>query len=435
MRFAPVKIFLAILFGCLVVLSGGLESGRADDEPSPSVSAPLTVAGEAGGGVSSLFPAEEIGRAKQYQKKRLAVTVNRILLDIVFLSFILFSGAALFFEGLSGRLARGRYFRKLLLFASAIVLLYWIVSFPLDLQRFRLERIYGLTPLTLEGWGWIVLKSRGITLPLFLFTIAVVYRFILWHQRAWWIPAGAAVSALMLVLTVAAPVVIYPFFGSFQPLDDPGLESRLVGMLEKSGLERPEILVVDSHRRTARANAYFTGLGNTERVILFDTLVNEFPTAEVESVLAHELGHYRKHHTFWGWLLAAAGVFALFYAVSRVLSRARRIPRLGITNEWDVAGIPLFLLLVVIVLTLTLPLRNLVSRSFERAADRFALALTGNPEAFISTQQRLVLRNLSDPRPHPLVEFIFYSHPPAEERINMARERIPPEKIDEQPPT
>ena len=374
-------------------------------------------------GAEDFFSPDEIHRAESYRKKRLVFHVNRLILKITFLIFIVFSGAGLFLERLSDRLTRGRYFSKLFVLTGGILVCYWLISFPLDLQRFRLDRSVDLTPLAFSEWIWILGKSRVVFLLLFLAIIGVVYRCILWNQRKWWIPAGVVISLAVFMIMFLAPVIIDPLFARFQPLDNPEIEKRINRLLnQEQRIERPVILVTDSHRRTARANAYFTGLGKTRRVVLYDTLLDYFPAGEVESVLAHELGHFRAHHTWKGGLIVSLGVFFLVFLLSRVLLRARTIPRLGITNTWDAAGIPVLLLATVAALVLTLPLRNCISRHFEREADRFALSLTKNPQDFITAQRRLALRNLSDPFPHPLVAALLSSHPPAGERIRMALE-------------
>ncbi|MDD5222908.1 MAG: M48 family metallopeptidase [bacterium] len=370
----------------------------------------------------AFFTPEQVIRAKSYQRARLFLGLNRIFLEIAFLLFLVLSGVSLFFESIFHRLAGGRYFLKLIFFAAAAILVYFIISFPLDWQSFRVEQAFQLSHQNVSAWITDLLKSKLIFLVFFLITIVILYRFIIWDQDKWWIPAGIVVSALILFLIFLAPVILDPLFGNFDPLPSGSLKTRIELLTHKAGIDNPLILVEDSHRRTAKANAYFTGLGKTQRVVLYDNLIEQFFPEEVESVLAHELGHYKKHHTWKGGILAALLTFPLFYFLSLVLKFARRIPRLGIHNSWEVSGLPLMLLALVLVTLLSLPAQNWVSRTWEREADCYALELTRDADSFISSERRLALKNLSDPAPSPLIVNIFYTHPPVMERIRMAAE-------------
>jgi len=373
-------------------------------------------------GVFSYFTPAQVRLAKSYQRARLFLGLNRILLEIAFLIFLVLSGVSLFFESVFHRLARGRYFLKLIFFATAIILVFSLISFPLDWQSFRVEQAFQLSHQSFSAWIADLLKFKLIFLIIFLITIVIIYRLIIWDQDKWWIPTGIVVSALILFFVFLAPLILDPLFGKFDPLPPGPLKSRIELLTAKAGIENPRILVVDSHRRTAKANAYFTGLGKTQRVVLYDNLIEQFFPEEVESVLAHELGHYKKHHTWKGGIIAALLTFPLFYFLFLTLKYACRIPRLGIRNDWEVSGLPLLLLALVLITFLSLPAQNWVSRSWEREADRYALELTLDPDAFISSERRLALKNLSDPTPSPLVVNIFYTHSPVMERIKMAQE-------------
>ena len=390
--------------------------------PTPTLNLRRPVTPENSSGVFTYFTPQQVRLAKAYQHAQLFLGLNRIFLEITFLLFLVLSGISLFFESAFHRLAGGRYFLKLIFFATAIILVFSIISFPLDWKSFRVENAFQLSHQNFSAWMTELLKSKLIFLAVFLLTIVILYRLIIWNQDKWWIPAGIAVSALILFVIFLAPVILDPLFGKFDPLPSGPLKTRIELLAEKVGIENPLILVVDSHRRTAKANAYFTGLGKTQRVVLYDNLIEQLFPEEIESVLAHELGHYKKHHTWKGGILAALLTFPLFYFLSLVLKFARRIPRLGIHNSWEVSGLPLLLLALALVTLLSLPAQNWVSRNWEREADRYALELTRDPDAFISSERRLALKNLSDPTPSPVIANIFFTHPPVMERIKMARE-------------
>jgi STE24 endopeptidase len=178
----------------------------------------------------------------------------------------------------------------------------------------------------------------------------------------------------------------------------------------------------DASRRTTKGNAYFTGLGATKRIVIYDTLVRRSDPEEVELVLAHEMGHW-KHADIWkGIGLSLIGLFVALWVGARAVEWAARRPVFHLAGPADVAGLPVFLLAVSLLSLASMPLQNAISRHFEREADRASLVLTGNPAAFIRSEVSLARSNLSDlTPPRPLV-WLFYSHPPVMARIRMAEE-------------
>jgi STE24 endopeptidase len=177
-------------------------------------------------------------------------------------------------------------------------------------------------------------------------------------------------------------------------------------------------------KQTKEANAMFTGLGNTKRIILGDNLVNEYTPDEIEVVIAHEMGHNLLHHVWkiiaLSSVMAAIGFLLIHLTGNRIINRFRS--RLKIENMADVAGLPLFLLIFSIYGIITLPVMPAYSRHIERQADQFALNLTHNKEAFISAMEKLGYDNLSNPNPSPIIEFLLYDHPPISKRIKYAEE-------------
>jgi len=177
---------------------------------------------------------------------------------------------------------------------------------------------------------------------------------------------------------------------------------------------------MDASRRTRKGNAYFTGLGHTKRIVVYDTLLAGSGAEEVELVVAHEIGHWKAAHIWKGIGLSFLGMGIMLWCGARVLEWAARRGSFHLAGPADVAGLPLFLLVLFILHLVSLPIQSGISRSFERQADRTSLALTGNAAAFIRSEVQLARSNLADLTPHPAVVWLLYTHPPVAERIRMA---------------
>jgi STE24 endopeptidase len=281
----------------------------------------------------------------------------------------------------------------------------------------------------------------------------------------WWWAVGATLSvALGFFYAYLMPEVINPLFNTFTPLRDQDLVKRVRALAARAGVPVENVLVMDASRQGRHTNAYFTGIGPTRRIVLYDTLLRPLDTLppesaarvvgllataalpgpgavvgpveagavvtghrlqvaeEIESILAHEIGHWQHQHIFKGILLAGLGAYVGLYLVSRILCWAVRRAPFALRSPSDPAGIPLVLLLSVLGAWVVLPVENLVGRHFERQADASALELAGQPRAFIAAEKRLVRDNLGNVAPTPFSVWLFATHPPAVERIQMAEE-------------
>jgi STE24 endopeptidase len=242
--------------------------------------------------------------------------------------------------------------------------------------------------------------------------------------RTWWIYVSVVFIIFTIVLVNLAPILIMPLFNVYTPLPEGELRDRLVKLSAKANVEVGDIFTMDMSKQTKKANAMFTGLGNTKRIVLGDNLVDEFTTDEIEVVIAHEMGHNLLRHIWQGILfsavLAAIGFFIIHLTGPRIINRFKN--RLKIENMADVASLPLILLIFSIYSIITMPITPAFSRHLERQADKFALDMTQNKEAFISTMNELAYMNLSDPNPSPVIEFLLYDHPPISKRIRFAEE-------------
>lgn len=281
-----------------------------------------------------------------------------------------------------------------------------------------LERRYGLSTERLSSWLGDQAKSLAIGLVLGGSAASIVYSFIRWSPERWWLPAGLVFAVLIVGLTNLVPVLLLPLFYSVKPLKHDRLRARLIALAERAGARVLGAYEWGLAAKTRKANAALAGWGATRRILVSDTMLADYMDDEIEVVLAHELAHH-VHGDIWkGIAFESVLVMVGFYAASQAL--ARLAGPIGLRGVGDVAGLPLLLLVAGLVSLGTVPLAHAMSRGFERSADRFALDLTRNPAAFISAMRRLGAQNLAEERPSRIVQWLFYSHPPIQERIAAA---------------
>jgi STE24 endopeptidase len=285
-------------------------------------------------------------------------------------------------------------------------------------QGFVLERRYGLATEKKRHWLADHAKASGLGLGFGVAGAVFIYALLRWSPAWWWLGAAAGCSLVAIGLTIAGPVVLLPMFYHSKPLDREPLRARLVSLAGRVGVP-----VVDAYEwrlsdRTRRANAALAGLGATRRILVSDTLLADYSDDEIEVILAHELAHHAYHDIWNGIGFEAVLMLAGFFAGGSVL--ARLAPAAGLRDSADVAGLPLVALGVLGVSLAGVPVANALSRALERRADRLALDLTRNPASFATAMRRLAAQNLAEERPSGLARWLFYSHPPVAERIDMA---------------
>lgn len=304
-------------------------------------------------------------------------------------------------------------------YVAGLIFITELSSLPLAFYGgFVIEQRYGLSKEHIGGWLKDQAKSLAIGLILGAGAASLVYGFIRASPGQWWLPAGLIFALVIVGLTNLAPVVLVPLFYTIKPLGKDTLRARLVALAERAGARVLDAYEWGLGEKTRKANAALAGIGSTRRILVSDTMLAEYSDEEIEVVLAHEIAHH-VHGDIWkGIAFEAALVLAGFYAAALVLERS--VERLGLTGPDDVAGLPLLLLTAGAVSIVMVPAAHAMSRSYERSADRFALELTKNPQAFISAMRRLGQQNLAEEDPSTLTQWLFHSHPPIRERIAAA---------------
>ncbi|MEO8287759.1 MAG: M48 family metallopeptidase [Chloroflexota bacterium] len=305
------------------------------------------------------------------------------------------------------------------LYGVALGAIFVVLTLPLDFYSgYILPRRYGLLTQSAAGWVVDTVKNLALGAAFGLVGIEVLYWVLRSFPDYWW----AIISLLLWLFTVVmaqlAPVLIMPIFYKFRPLDDPELVSRLTALADRAGAKVRGVYVMDMSSRTTTANAMLAGLGSTRRIILGDTLLRDYSHDEIETILAHELAHHVHNDLLKGLAAQAVIIPVSMWVASVLLSWG--VDQFGFRGIDDVAALPLLIAALSIFGLLTMPAANLLSRSMERAADRYALETTHNRAAFRSVMLKLANQNLSDMDPPAWVRFLFYSHPPISERVRMA---------------
>ena len=295
------------------------------------------------------------------------------------------------------------------------------LTLPLSLiGGFWLPRRYGLHHQSFVRWTMDRVKAGSIAAILGGAAVLVVYA-LLRSTPWWWLWAAAVLFAGQVLIAFVTPIWLVPLFYRLIPLPEGDLRTRLLRLSGRAGVPAIGVWIADQSRRSRTANAAVVGLGRTRRIILFDTLVKEFPPDEVEAVLAHELGHHAAGDVWRGLAVQGVLTVAAMWVADRGLVAGAGA--LGLFGPADVAGLPLLGLLTMAVSLLALPLVNGWSRRIETRADDFALELTRNPTPFVGAMERLAELNLAERKPHLLKELMLYSHPSVDRRVARARAR------------
>ena len=356
--------------------------------------------------------------AARYHRLQRRLSLLGFVVSAAYLLALLFTPEGRVFARWSAGAAESRW-AQVGLVTVVLVGVHTALTFPLGLIRgYWLPKRFGLLHQPLGGWLMDRVKAALIGSALGLAAIEMVYA-LLALTPLWWLWTSAVFFVAQVALAAVLPIWIAPLFYRLTPLADARLGERLLAVACRAGVEAIGVFVADQSRKSRTANAAVVGLGRTRRIVLFDTLLSDFPPEEIESVLAHELGHHVHGDVRRGLLVNGAVRLVTFWLAALALDAG--VPLFGLDGRADPAGLP-WLALVLMALTLVqLPLANGFSRWLERRADDFALATTGDAPAFIAAMERLGRLNLAEPSPSRFRELVFYSHPALERRIARAR--------------
>lgn len=374
--------------------------------------------------VDGEFTAERLSEAKQYGRDQLRCSLAALLLDLLILAVITFWIAGPLDDWLQASLGLTNRWARLTAFFMAVIGINLVGTFWLSWYGgFFLEHKYQLSRQSFSRWLQRYGLQQLLATVLGLLLVLGLYATFSLAGQLWWIVAAFATFVVTVILGQLTPVLILPLFYKIEQLEEGELGERFRRLAAGTGLRIEGIYRMQLSRETVKANAMLAGLGQTRRVILGDTLLDEFGPDEIEVVLAHEIGHHVHRHIVK--MVAAGFIYSLgtFFACDLILNWWASAHDQPLSyGQLPVSYLTLIMLVVSLGSTLLGPLQNAISRHYERQCDRYALDRTGLPAAYQSAFRKLAQLNKADPDPHPWEVFLFHDHPPINERLAMAEE-------------
>jgi STE24 endopeptidase len=368
---------------------------------------------------NDLIPVEtDSPEARAYNRVRRWLGIADFGVGFIFLIFLLLTGWSGWLRDLAFRIGLQNYSLALFIYLLLLLAASKVIGSGLDYYGFRLERRFNLSTQKFSSWIWDEAKGFLVGLVLGGIVVELLYFTIRQWPLHWWVLAWASFMALFIVLAQLAPVVLFPIFYKFEPLESEDLRRRLVVLSERAGTRVRGVYRWKLSEKSKKANAALTGLGATRRIILADTLLDNYTPDEIEAVLAHELGHHVHRHILKSIFVQAAITLAGFWAANWVLHYA--VDQRMFESMSDFADLPLLVLVATVLSFLLMPALNAYSRFNERQADRYAFESIASVEPFISSMNKLAEQNLAERTPSKWVEWFFHSHPAISSRLAAA---------------
>lgn len=410
-------LFRLVGLACLTILFASAVKAQ-DTVATPRDTANQGLSRDTTPGFGEMTP-ERRAQAIEYSDIRNRFFFISTAYSLAVLALLLFSGwSARMRAWAERRISRplGTWFLYFLLLSLVLV----VLDLPFDYYTgFVLEHTYGHSNQSFGEWIWDLAKGEAVSYVFGGLVAFLVYVAIRRMGRRWWLWVGGCTAPVVAFFIVIAPVVIAPMFNKFSPLANVGLRDKILGLAAQAGISDSRVFEVDASKQSNKYNAYVTGLFGSKRIVLYDTILKDLTDDEILFVMAHEIGHYKMHHMWFG--VAGVTAFVLFAAwlIHRLVGGMlrRHGTRWRFTTLGDFASFPLLAGLLLIFSFLFMPASNAVSRHFEHRADEYGLALTQNREAAAKAFEKLAARNLSNPDPSPFIEFWLYDHPTIKDRV------------------
>ncbi len=367
--------------------------------------------------IHPLLDKDKQEQAKCYEKENRLLGLAGTLLSLAILLLFYYSGFSAFLS--QGPLG-GPLVLTYIFYIAVFQFCVFFISLPLSFySEYTHEHKWNFSNHTIKSWFWE--KTKSFFVGLVLIWIVLGLLFWIWDvlPQYWWLAAGLGMALFSVVLATIFPVVILPIFNKYTPVEDRELTDALEKILNQGGLKSSGFFKEDMSRQTKKENAFLAGLGRTRRVVLGDNLMDNMNVQEVTTILAHEVGHYKHRHIWKGVALGTVQQFIVFFIVHMIMRFF--FPQFLSSPQWNLTLFPYFIILVSGISGFLFgPLSQVVSRYFERQADRYALNISKNREAFSSALAGIANRNLSNAYPQRWVKILYYSHPPIGERLELA---------------
>lgn len=360
--------------------------------------------------------------ARRYNSIRRWLGIADFVIGFAFLVVLLVTGWSSWLRDLAYRLGFKNYSLSLFMYLLLLLVISKVLGAGLDYYGFRLERRYKLSNQRFRSWIWDEAKGFLVGLAMGAVVVELLYFTLRQWPQNWWLLAWFLFMVLFVVLAQLAPVVLFPIFYKFEPLDDEDLRRRLVVLSERAGTRVRGVYRWKLSEKSKKANAALTGLGATRRIILADTLLDNYTPDEIEAVLAHELGHHVHRHILKSILVQAGITLLGFWAANWALHYSIDRRLFAFDELSDFANLPLLALVSVVLSFVLMPALNAYSRYNERQSDRYAFEAIATVEPFISAMNKLAEQNLAERTPSKWVEWFFHSHPSISRRLAAAEE-------------
>jgi len=361
---------------------------------------------------------QEHDKARAYHRVKRILFYFTLVYDSGLLLAFQLSGLSLAVAGWAGRVSGNIWISNALylsVFCAAAYVLHWPLDFFKD---FVWEHRFGLSNQRWFAWLWDEVKRALISFVFILFFVECLYFVLRIFPQRWWLGAAGVWLFLSLFLARIMPNIIIPLFYNYKRIDNEQLRERILDLFKRCRVTVEDVFAIDFSAKTKKANAFVCGLGRKRRVVLTDNLLDGFESSEIESVVAHELGHYVGKDVIKLIAVNTLVIMGAFFVTDLVLKRV--LAGMGGLSITQIATWPLLALSLMVLGLVTGPLLNGFSRWLERKADRFSLELTGDPKAFIGMMQKLGNMNLAEFDPGRFDVIMFYDHPPIAQRIRFA---------------
>jgi STE24 endopeptidase len=353
-------------------------------------------------------------QAKKYSNTKLILGITEAVVSFVLLLLFIIFNLSIQLEVYIRNFISSNYL-ALLVFILVLSFVSLIIFSPLNFYTgYYLEHKYNLSNQTF--WKWILEGIKGslvgavIGIPILFLFYFILRNFGIY----WWLPFGVLMFLVSVVLAQIVPVIILPIFYKITPIENESLKERIVNLSKDAGLNVQNVYKFNMSKNTKKANAAFTGLGKTKRILLGDTLLDNYTEDEIETVIAHELGHYKRKHIIKNIFIGTVFSFLTFFLIAQL--HGLSLSWFGFSDITQIASLPLLFLWGAVIGLVQTPISNNISRRFEYEADNYAITSTNKKDTFIQTLEKLTDQNLGDREPHPLVEWFFYSHPSIKNR-------------------
>ena len=375
-------------------------------------------------GFEQVIDQEKLNKIKNYTIEKICFGIFSSVYDAAILLVFIFAGLlGIYNNWLLG--LKLPFIISGILFFLILTYAHTLLQLPFSLySTFKLEKKYGFNTMTIKLWVSDLLKTLLISTILLSVLCAGALYLVSISPALWWLWVWGLFFLFTVFIMYISPYVLEPLFNKFEPVENEELSSSLRGLMKKVGIKLTKVLRMDASKRTKHTNAYFSGIGHVKRIVLYDTMLEKMTTNEILSVVAHEGGHWKKKHILKNIVLFEAISLVFFFVAYKLVESNFLLLLFNIDAGHSINALYLFpakifllQLLLGIVMFPFSPMFHVLSRVFEKQADRFAVNLVGTPDYLVDALIKLSADNLSNLHPHPFYAAFHYSHPDIQKRI------------------